>query len=84
MVDTKASVSYDPPSYDFKADISAKLNASLSGIIDYDKMVKTMVPIVANTLEHADIKAKNGQQEVWDSTKDSWNQYYRKLKKHQC
>jgi len=81
MVDTKASVSYDPPSYDFKAGISAELNAALSGIIDYEKMAKTMAPIVANALEHADIKAKIGQQEVWKSTKDSWNQDYRKLKK---
>lgn len=45
------------------------------------KMAKTMAPIVADALEHADIKAKIGKQEVWDSTKDSWNQDYRKLKK---
>ncbi|PJJ27838.1 hypothetical protein [Lacrimispora celerecrescens] len=81
MVDTKASVSYDTPSYDFKAGISAELHAALSGIIDYEKMAKTMAPIVADALEHADIKAKIGQQEVWKSTKDSWNQDYRKLKK---
>ncbi|MGL6219450.1 MAG: hypothetical protein ACRC36_15540, partial [Lacrimispora sphenoides] len=81
IVDTKTSVSYDPPSYDFKAGISAELNAALSGIIDYEKMAKTMAPIVADALEHADIKAKIGKQEVWDSTKDSWNQDYRKLKK---
>lgn len=80
-VDTKASVSYEPPSYDFKAGISAELNAALSGIIDYEKMAKTMAPIVADALERADIKAKIGQQEVWKSTKDSWNQDYRKFKK---
>ena len=80
-VDTKASVSYDPPSYDFKAGISSELNAALSGIIDYEKMAKTMAPIVADALERADIKAKIGQQEVWNSTKDSWNQDYRKFKK---
>jgi len=57
------------------------LNAALSGIIDYEKMAKTMAPIVADALERADIKAKIGQQEVWKSTKDSWNQDYRKLKK---
>jgi len=81
IIDTKAPVSYDPPSYNFKAGISAELNAALSGIIDYEKMAKAMVPIVANALEHADIKAKIGPQEVWNSTKDSWNQDYRKLKK---
>jgi len=63
-VDTKASVSYDTPSYDFKAGISAELNAALSGIIDYEKMAKTLAPIVADALERADIKAKIGQQEV--------------------
>jgi len=40
------------------------LNAALSGIIDYEKMAKTMAPIVADALERADIKAKIGQQEV--------------------
>ncbi len=76
MVDIKASVSYDTPSYDFKAGISAELNAALSGIIDYEKMANTMAPVVANALEHADIKAKIGQQDVWKSTEDSWNKKY--------
>jgi hypothetical protein len=40
------------------------LNAALSGIIDYEKMAKTLAPIVADALERADIKAKIGQQEV--------------------
>ncbi len=40
-----------------------------------------MATIVANVLEHSDMKAKIGQQEIWDSTKDSWNQDFRKLKK---
>ncbi|WP_313183639.1 hypothetical protein [Lacrimispora sp.] len=40
-----------------------------------------MATIVTSALEHADIKAKIGQQEIWDSTKDSWNQDYQKLKK---
>lgn len=76
MVDTKASVSYDTPSYDFKAGISAELNAALSGIIDYEKMANTMAPVVVKALEHADIKAKIGQQDVWKSTEDSWNKKY--------
>jgi phage-related protein len=81
MVDTKASVSYDTPSYDFKAGISAELNAALSGIIDYEKMANTMAPIVARALENADIKAKIGDQEVWSSTKDSWAKEYSRNKK---
>lgn len=76
MVDTKASVSYDTPSYDFKAGITAELNAALSGIIDYEKMANTMAPVVVRALEQADIKAKIGQQDVWKSTEDSWNKKY--------
>jgi hypothetical protein len=35
-----------------------------------------MAPIVANALGHADMKTKIDQQEIWNSTKDSWNQDY--------
>ena len=77
MVDTKASVSYDTPSYDFKAGISAELNTALSGIIDYDRLTNMMV----QAMEQADIRASIEQQEVWNSTKDSWNKDYKKLNK---
>ncbi|WP_124067505.1 hypothetical protein [Clostridium sp. E02] len=81
MVDTRASVSFDKPTYDFKTGISAELNAALSGIIDYDKMANTMAPIVARALENADIKAQIGDQEVWSSTKNSWSKEYSRNKK---
>ncbi|MFR3727613.1 methyl-accepting chemotaxis protein [Lacrimispora sp.] len=81
MVDTKASVSYDVPSYDFKAGVSAELNAALSGIFDYEKMANTIAPIVARALENADIKAQIGDQEVWSSTKNNWNKEYSRNKK---
>lgn len=48
MVDTKASVSFDKPSYDFKTGLSTELNTALSGIIDYEKMANTMPPIEKN------------------------------------
>jgi hypothetical protein len=80
-VDAKASVSYDTPSYDFKAGISAELNAALSGIVDYEKMANTMAPIVARALENADIKANIGEQDVWSSTKNSWAKEYSRNKK---
>ena len=81
MVDTKASVSYDVPSYDFKAGVSAELNAALTGIFDYEKMANTIAPIVARALENADIKAQIGDQEVWSSTKNNWNKEYSRNKK---
>ena len=80
-MDTKASVSFDNSQYDFKAGISAELNTALSGIFDYDRLARTMAPIMTEAIEKADIKARIGQQEVWNSTKDSWHQDYRKLKK---
>lgn len=81
MVDTKASISYDTPSYDFKTGISAELNAALSGIVDYDRLSRTMAPILVEAMERADIKAHVGSDEVWQSTKDSWNRDYQKKKK---
>jgi len=77
MVDKKASASYDTPAYDFMAGISAEINAERSGIIDYDRLANTMV----QAMEQADITAKIGFEEVWNSTKDSWNQDCKKLKK---
>lgn len=81
MVDTKTSVSLDTAQYDFKAGISAELNAALSGIVDYDKLARTMAPVMVDAMEQADIRASIGQQEVWNSTKDSWNKEYKKLNK---
>lgn len=77
MVDTTASLSFDNSQYDFKSDISAELKSSLSGIIDYSKLANT----VAQAMEQADITAKIGSEEVWGSTKDSWNKEYKKLNK---
>lgn len=65
MVDTKASVSLDKPSYDFKAGLSAELNAALSGIIDYDRLGNVLV----DKLEGAKITAELDSDKAYSNVK---------------
>lgn len=77
MVDTKASVSFDKPSYDFKAGISAELNTALSGIIDYDRLGS----VLAEKLERANIVAELDSEKVYGNVKDKWTKEYSRNKK---
>jgi CII-binding regulator of phage lambda lysogenization HflD len=76
-VDTKTSVSFDKPSYDFKAGISAELNAALSGIIDYDRLGS----VLAEKLERANIIAELDSEKVYGNVKDKWTKEYSRNKK---
>ena len=76
-VDTKASVSFDKPTYDFKAGISAELNAALSGIIDYDRLGN----VLAEKLEGAKITAELDSDKAYNNLKDNWNKEYWRNKK---
>lgn len=76
-VDTKASVSFDKPTYDFKAGISAELNAALSGIIDYDRLGN----VLAEKLEGAKISAELDSDKAYNNVKDKWNKEYWRNKK---
>ena len=76
MVDTKASVSFDKPSYDFKAGISAELNAALSGIIDYDRLGN----VLADKLEGAKITAELDSDKAYGNVKDKWKKEYSRNK----
>ena len=77
MVDTKASVSYDTSSYDFKAGISAELNTALSGIIDYDRLGN----VLAEKLENVSITAELDSDKAYNNVKDNWNKEYSRNKK---
>jgi len=77
MVDTKASVSYDTPSCDFKAGISAELNAALSGIVDYDRLGS----VLAEKLEGAKITAELDSNKAYNNVKDNWSKEYWRNKK---
>ena len=77
MVDTKASVSFDKPSYDFKAGISSELNTALSGIIDYDRLGS----VLAEKLERANIIAELDSEKVYGNVKDKWTKEYSRNKK---
>lgn len=77
MVDTKASVSFDKPSYDFKTGISAELNAALSSIIDYDRLGS----VLAEKLERANIIAELDSEKVYGNVKDKWTKEYSRNKK---
>jgi CII-binding regulator of phage lambda lysogenization HflD len=76
-VDTKASVSFDKASYDFKAGISAELNAALSGIIDYDRLGS----VLAEKLERANIIAELDSEKVYGNVKNKWTKEYSRNKK---
>ncbi len=76
MVDTKASVSFDKPSYDFKAGISAELNAALSGIIDYDRLGN----VLADKLEDAKITAELDSDKAYTNVKNKWKREYSRNK----
>lgn len=76
MVDTSATVSYDTPSYDFKAGISAELNAALSGIIDYDRLGN----VLADKLEGAKITAELDSDKAYGNVKDKWKKEYSRNK----
>ena len=77
MVDTKASVSFDRPSYDFKTGISAELNAALSSIIDYDRLGS----VLAEKLERANIIAELDSEKVYGNVEDKWTKEYSRNKK---
>ncbi|CUX63841.1 hypothetical protein BN3590_02863 [Clostridium sp. C105KSO15] len=62
-------LNYNRPFCEPKKD--ENINKAVDSLIDYEKMAKTMAPIVADALERADIKAKIGQQEVWKSSNDT-------------
>lgn len=76
-VDTKASVPFDKPTYDFKAGISAELNAALSGIIDYDRLGN----VLAEKLESAKITAELDSDKAYNNVKDNWSKEYWRNKK---
>ena len=76
-VDTKASLSFDKPTYDFKAGISAELNAALSGIIDYDRLGN----VLAEKLESAKITAELDSDKAYNNIKDNWSKEYWRNKK---
>lgn len=76
-VDTRATVSYDTPSYDFKAGISTELNSALSGIIDYDRLGN----VLAEKLEGAKITAELDSDKAYNNVKDNWNREYSRNKK---
>lgn len=76
-VGTKASVSFDKPSYDFKTGISAELNAALSDIIDYN----CSGSVLAEKLERANIIAKLDSVKVYGNVKNKWTKEYSRNKK---
>jgi CII-binding regulator of phage lambda lysogenization HflD len=76
MVDTSARVSFDNSQYDFRAGISAELNAALSGIIDYDRLGN----ILAEKLESAKITAELDSDKAYSNVKDKWKREYSRNK----